>query len=1111
MTEKQFEKKILFEEGMSPDKKKALIEYARILGFTHMASEFPVTDRKSGLKVPENLSEIRMSFNNERKISAPSGYKASSDKSFPLHDFDSRKRKGLEKMFSRGNFLSDRDNDGLCDDMDFHIEIPEDADNSLYEACADLAFRYGMEVTEFSGHLTEKRGSNSIVFEESEKCSMKLEDDGKTIRIQGKGKKLTDFISLVCERFPKTESFEDLSEKMIELRDGFALGSLNGQLSFLEKYRDRKTEAYFSEEISERLDELKKRYPDTEFYSIKDDRKIFEEEYDLSWEADDLREILNEDVYPALSSGDTYEIEIAISEDKKVRSEIRNEIMDHLKDKGIRDVRVSVLSSYKNGFSWIDEDIIPKIQSSGKSMKNGKVLIRFRPFLRDGESLWTSESGVIPSYLTNKADPEKWFDLPIRYLQELYPIEDVIAEKLGINPENVEFSVYEGNKDITYEVSAFDKEGKEILKEELKAECSERPYLTDFEELGLVHPSTGYIRVRRITGEKESQRKDEIFKKRIITDTEKVWTVYQEKILPKVREFIEDKTHGENLISMQPFFSRLVIEAELSEPDEKLSSREDLFSSLDGIHEDIYFAGSDYFKNYGMKRNGELTDAPGLILPVIRKKEGKPYLKVTLYDRLKSKPSVEENGKILETVKNKDDIDVYICELESDEGLKCVIRVSGADEDAVRNFSNLSREGVIPLFNDIGYFKEILLETEKERYHAYSGKINSEKMNSEDDIGISSNVDIRDIDISEDRLIGYEDYLRIIEELKKVSGIKVSLVARSYTGRKVYAVEFEPHLKGYVSMTKRITGVPSQIIDSRHHANEVSSTNSAFMLIRKILTDKDFYELPDRINLAILPMENVDGSHIHYELAKDNPEWKLHVARFNAIGKEFYHDLFKEGTIHTEALAMRKLFYKYLPDVIIDNHGVPSHEWEQQFSGYTSPSYKGFWLPRSLLYGYFFHITGEDYEENINLNREFEKIIADAFEKDEEIRNENISWARQFEKYAHRWMPEMFPADYYKNMINYWIPHEYDDSHRYPSIKFPWIVSMDYVSEVADETAQGAYLEKCARAHVVHDVAILRAMMNAGCIYDEKCDITEDGISLKNKRKRPIIIRTGED
>lgn len=54
-------------------------------------------------------------------------------------------------------------------------------------------------------------------------------------------------------------------------------------------------------------------------------------------------------------------------------------------------------------------------------------------------------------------------------------------------------------------------------------------------------------------------------------------------------------------------------------------------------------------------------------------------------------------------------------------------------------------------------------------------------------------------------------------------------------------------------------------------------------------------------------MENVDGAALHYELQKEHPYWKFHVARFNAIGKEFYHDHFRQDTIHKEAMGLTRL------------------------------------------------------------------------------------------------------------------------------------------------------------------------------------------------------------
>ncbi|MDD5875571.1 MAG: hypothetical protein PUC78_06810, partial [Baileyella intestinalis] len=168
-------------------------------------------------------------------------------------------------------------------------------------------------------------------------------------------------------------------------------------------------------------------------------------------------------------------------------------------------------------------------------------------------------------------------------------------------------------------------------------------------------------------------------------------------------------------------------------------------------------------------------------------------------------------------------------------------------------------------------------------------------------------------------------------------------------------------------------------------------------------------------------------------------------------------------------------------------------------------SFKGFWLPRSLLYGYFFHIAGDEYRSSLDLCHKMEDVIADAFLADREITRENLMWARQFEKYAHGWMPKLFPASYYKNMITYWIPHEYDPAHRYPSVRYPWILSVDYVSEVADETAQGEYLHSCARAHLIHDLAVVDMLMKAGKVYDNQDEQGPENAAVKHVRKRPVV------
>ena len=1082
-------KKLHLTDDLSWEQKKMAVEFARILGFQSVSASFPVVSFEEGMEVPTDWDQLDMYFE-ENKIQVPEGYVSATDFAKPVKDFDWRAKKGLETLFSKGELLKDRDLDFLPDLMDMKFIMKKDADLSVLAAVCTFAFRFGMEVTAFEGTLlTDKlEKGNAVIFEEAEQCSVRyeVEKEGVRVYISGSGEELIHFSSEFCSKFPYQNGFDTWKDYLQEMIDSMCMKNLDGQFAYAKAYAQKDDLVLASPEISKTNADLKKEFPEILFENHKDGVKVYEKEYDLSWEIDDLYNVVQNEVCPRLKEGDKVTVKAAVSEEKKERTEAVEKITDLIEAEGAEADKVTVLCSYKQGYIWIEEEIIPMIKKCGQIEK---VEIGFKPFLKEGETEWNDENGAVPSYNNIGNDPESWYDLPIRYLQELYPVEDLLVKELGIKRENLHFYAYEGKEDFTYEVKAYGSEEQIVCNEKYKAENYEQPYLEQYPNMGKVHPSTGYIHVD-INGRR-------VLEKRIITDVEKVWSIFQKEVLPDCRAYVEEKTGGNVTESAQPFFSKLQIDLALSEPDYRLDSREDLFSTLDGLHEDLYFAGADYFKNYGLEKTGEMLDAPGLILPNIKKKAGKPYMKVTLYEQKSKDPAIQRKEEKISSRLQRKDIQCYIKEISSsEEGKKAVICVEGADEKVLKSYVELLNKGILEIsqkFYDINKI-EFLSES-----GCYGANVHQAVMP-------EKTLSIKEVDLSESELIGYEKYIEIIEQLKHVPGLNVYRTAVSYTGREIYAVEILPHLEGYISRTKRLTQCPSEILNSRHHANEVSSTNSAFMLIKEILTNEEYKNIPDHLNLVIVPMENVDGSAIHYELQKENPYWKLHVARFNAIGKEFYREHFKPDTIHTEAMGLTRLFEVFLPDIIVDNHGVPSHEWEQQFSGYTSPSYKGFWLPRSLLYGYFWTISDEKYKSNYPVNKKLEDVIADEIAKDYRIASLNEEWAGQFEKFAHGWMPKLFPANYYKDMINYWIPFEYDKEHRYPSIRFPWITTVAYTSEVADETAQGEYLNLCASAHVTHDLATLKMMAESTSVYKNKWNISKDNMEVSYIRQRPVIV-----
>lgn len=1100
------------------EKVRLALEAAFLLGFQTESAKFPVAGKDGTLPVPECSRELEALFRvKDESGPLPEDYEPAKSHPEPVFDLDFRKKRGLEYLFSRGMFLKDEDSDYLPDRLDVKFVLPDRPDAAMLASACSFAFRFGMETTGFTGDLLAEPGYEgpAVLFEDGDFPEAVLAGKDRVV-VRGRGQKLVDFTSALCEIFPQAGGWRNWREVLMDMADDMILRRPDGQLAALKMLRDQdKTGGPFTVSASpEMTDRQRSHFPGTEFRNYKEGRVVYEKKYELPWEVDTFENLFRTKVLAAAGDGSEIRVEGAVSEDEAVRGELMQRLRGLAEENGARLTDCSVLCAYKQGFSWISEKIIPQVRGRGAE----KVEIFFRPFLPEGQTEWLDENGATPSYHNLAADnPDKWYDLPIRYLQELYPIEDVLVRELGIPRDAVIFRTYDGTEDITYLCRVTFRDGGTEESTYL-ARYSERPYLDEYPKMGKVHPSTGYIRAW-VDGR-------EVLNQKVQTDLEEIWDIYQSRVLPECRQYAEKKFGGTIRPEDQPLFQRLVLDISVSEPDYRVGCREDMISSLDALLEDLYFTGTDYFKNYGVHHGGAMLDAPGLLLPQIHNHEGAPVFRVTLFEPLAQKPKIESGGRVLAEQGERGDAELWIRRIrpgEKEGEFAIELGTAGVSGPMLQAYAALLGDGVLEESGELEHTETLSFVPEDGKMPASAEDGSSEAAgpSAGADSGAAAAftarlpekpapeppLSIQDIDISERSLIGYDRCCEIFRQLARVPGLKVFRTTTSYSGRVQYAVWLEPEHEGYLSLTKRFTLHPSELIMARHHANEVSSTNAAFLLIRELLTKEKWKDVPDRLNLVLCPMENIDGAAIHWELQKEHPYWKLHVARFDALGKEFFQECFRQDTIHTEAMGFTRLFERYLPDLIVDNHGVPTHEWEQQFSGYTSPSYKGFWLPRSLLYGYYWYVTDEEYHSNFPANKKMEDVIADRIAEDKEMTALNLEWTAQFEKYAHGWMPKLFPANYYKNMINYWIPFQYGPNGKYASIRFPWITTICYTSEVADETAQGDYLNLCARAHEAHDEATIEMLTKAALPMQCGCTADNGTLHAVFRRKRPFVTR----
>ena len=1060
------------------------LEAALLLGFQTESTCFPIAGKDGDVKIPDSWDDLKRLCKLELE-KATENYKEAKQAG-ELFNLDFREKKGLETIFGVGHFFEDDNHDFLPDKMNVKIVLPDETDHSVVIAACNIAFRLGMETTAYEGRIlrTSNYEGNSFVFENRGEAKLTFEETEQYMKVHvwGTGTELERFSAILCEKFPKVDAWRTWREALLDMVEDFAMKNPDGQLAYLKAFQtdDALYEAYVSPEMKP---EQKNKFDNVIFQNYKAGKTVYEKEYDIPWEVDSFRKIMQEKIYGQLNTGDKVKVLAALSEDEKVRYEETQRIFEEIHKTGASVERIDIICAYKQGFSWITEKIIPYL----KDKKADKFEIYFKPFLPEGQTDWMDENGATPKRVRLVENtPDKWFDLPIRYLQELYPIEDVIVNELGIDREQVVFKAYEGNEELTYLCRVFE-DNDVVYESSYQAVCSERPQMNEYPQLGKVHPATGYVKVW-INNEL-------ILDKKVKTDLEMVWDIYQAEVLPDCKAYIMQKTNGNICSKLQPFFQKLHLDITLSEPEFRIGSREDLFSPMNALHEDLYFTGSDYFKYLG-QMNGEVIDAPGLILPDLHVAEGKPRFIVSLLEPLKDNACIVKNGQVICEEKTRTDVQAWISEVGMEEdSLSVKIQTLGVCDEVLCAYTQLYSEGILQISKTLNNFGKMYLSGK----NTYETKCQMKQ-------NIQKSKSIEDIDLHEFEVIGYETYLEIIEELKEVPGIEIFRTAVSYAGRECYGIWLKPEYEGYLSMTKYLTNRPSEYINARHHANEVSSTNAAFILLRTLLTDKAYENLTEKLNLIIVPMENVDGAAIHYELQKEHPYWSFHVARFNSIGKEFCYEYYQSDVLNTEALTATRIYEKYIPDIMVDNHGVPSHEWEQQFSGYTSPAYKGFWLPRSLLYGYFWYISNPEFSQNIPVNKRIEDVVADKIAEDAEMRRWNKEWSAQFEKYAHAWMPLLFPADYYKEMINYWVPYALEPKNIYAANRYPWITTVSYTSEVADETAQDEYINLCARAHVAHDEAIIQMLMEASCKYSYGMKCVDGKVFAEYYRQRPIIV-----
>jgi len=163
-----------------------------------------------------------------------------------------------------------------------------------------------------------------------------------------------------------------------------------------------------------------------------------------------------------------------VSEGPDQRRKLQTQLQELLTRAGAdpKHLQVLVLCAYKPGYSWLMDEIAPEL--AGKAVAS--IQIEFA-------------KNVDPTGVRAMYSPARW-------VQELYPVDEMLARKLNLPLEKITLQQMESPPNgPTYRVHALDGGGKEILTREFTVTTALQPYNGVVPRYEQVQVDTGWVRL----------------------------------------------------------------------------------------------------------------------------------------------------------------------------------------------------------------------------------------------------------------------------------------------------------------------------------------------------------------------------------------------------------------------------------------------------------------------------------------------------------------------------------------------------------------------------------------------------------------------------------------
>jgi hypothetical protein len=861
----------------------------------------------------------------------------------------------------------------------------------------------------------------------------------------------------------------------------------------------------------------------------------FTEDLTFAWEGKRMLETAQK-LAASVPAGQSVLVQAGVSESPAQRKALATQLTDTLHTAGVKNARVEVLSAYKQGYSWLVDSVEPAL--AGKHV--AKMTIEFAPY-RD------------PKKESTMRTEERW-------IQELYPVDEILARDLKIPLTSVKFSKLATDQGPTYRVHAFEKDGKEILTRDFTAYIHQRPYSSEFNNYEKVGIETGWVTVSTEEGK-------QLATERVPTDVEMFWDHYQDVTLPRVIHSVLQQSDGKPKIEDQPLFDTIKVDFHMSEPDYALGLDQERISSLEGLQEDLLFATQNSFYIFGNTFSTGIMDYMGRILPVAHlSEEGKdPHVRVEFYSTDAAHPQV----KLAWAADGKEDTlerdlpplaagDPRLLAAHVQSGVEGVTSLTwgmeaASREDKFDEWRNLVTEDSL---------EHTVLSTEQaqaqlawlQKMHAaglYTARLSYprvKQLNFEFALPLElhpadrvrpevitaqvaviapphARPQITDFTPAEqkadktyvqwDQPIGLEENQHLLSRLSTFPGVNVYWMGRSYLGNNLWAADIMlPTPSALRSLAKETTLKAPIVYSGRQHANEVSSTSHIQKLAEELVLDPARRKALDKVNVVIHPVTNPDGAELAMDLAKITPDNMLHAGYHASLTADMITGLWDQDPIYPESRTRRQLWEAWLPDGFLNPHGYPSHEWVQPFSEYSAwvisrngaELGRAWWAPR----GWFtslYYFNDPEHAQSKTVNYVLRDYIVDNMGRAPGVIDMNARMNARYFRYGQQWDQRAFQQPIYKGVRVYMAVTGQQPGARSSafSARFPDVTYDDGYTEAPDETARGPWLHLVAGAGLAYDHAHLQFLSDGKFKIKRTQKEFFDSVQWQVNRDRPVL------